>query len=248
MSKILAAIARKTLGLTLIFNSLVSLASVSNILISFYFNGCTWKPFSPYLIDGSLFWFTILTAFLNIAPAKLIGKVDMKRVLFHHYVYGFMSIFTSLLLVALFAPAYIFILLTPYQGFQTTGFQLIPIYAGLFFMYGGLTLVVDDIYDMPIKMGRIFDKLKMKMFKLSDFVQSLHFCSSFASIYVTISAAIWYFENRFWLKNWPLWNIAHIVFISNLFVTSVWGLKIVRGKLWFNTLKNKSVPEIEEKS
>jgi len=233
MSKIVAAIGRKLLGLALIFNSVVSLTSAANILASFYINRLSWKPYSPYLIDGSLFWFVVLAAVLNIVPAKLVGKADIKRVVFHHYVYGFLSIFTSLILVALFAPAYIFILLVPSSGFQVSGFQNIATYAGLFFVYGGLTLVIDDIYDISLRPGRIFDRVRRRIKGLGRTLQAIHLGSSLISMYISMCAILWYLENKVWLKNWPLWDLANILFTANLLVTGIWGLKVAKEKLWF---------------
>jgi len=233
MSKIVAAIGRKLLGLALIFNSIVSLTSAANILASFYINRFSWQPFSPYLIDGSLFWFVILAAVLNIVPAKLVGKADIKRVLFHHYVYGFLSIFTTLALVALLAPACIFILLVPSSGFQVHGFQNIATYAGLFFVYGGLTLVIDDMYDISLRSGRIFDKMGRRIRGLGRTFQAIHLGSSIISIYVAMCTVLWCLENNVSLKNWPLWELSNILFTANLFVTGIWGLKVAKEKLWF---------------
>jgi len=233
MSKIVAAIGRKLLGLALIFNSIVSLTSAANILASFYINRFSWQPFSPYLIDGSLFWFVILAAVLNIVPAKLVGKADIKRVLFHHYVYGFLSIFTTLALVVLLAPACIFILLVPSSGFQVNCFQNIATYAGLFFLYGGLTLIIDDMYDISLRSGRIFDKARRRIRGLGRTLQAIHLSSSLISIYITVCAILWCLENRVLLENWPLWELANILFTANLLVTGIWGLKVAKEKLWF---------------
>jgi len=236
MSEILAAIGRKVLSLTLIFNSIISLISAANMLASFYMNGCGWRPFSPYLIEGSLFWFVILTSLMNIVPAKIVGKVNIKRILFHHYVYGFLVSSISLLSMVLFAPAYLLVLLTPSLGFQTSGLQTIPLYASFFFVYGGLTLVIDDINDVSLRVRRSLDKLKMRICKSGKMLQTMHLCSSLVSIYIVICSLLWYFENIFWIKNSPLLNIAHIIFMLNLLVTSLWGLKAVKEKLWLRKI------------
>jgi hypothetical protein len=250
MSKSSFAIGRKVLSLALIFNSVVSLLSATNMLTSFYVNRYAWRPYSPYLIDGSLLWFIILTAVLNIFPAKLIGRVNIRRIIFHHYVYGFLVSSISVLLIALFAPACILLLLTPSLGFQTSGFQTIPVYAGLFFVYGGLTLIIDDICDISLRMGRHMDKLKMRIQKSGKTLQTIHLCSSLTSIYITICTVLWYFENSFWMKSWPLWDASHVVFISNLFVTSIWGLKAAKEKSWpmrFFIVRPKTEPSVHEK-
>ncbi len=220
----------------MIFNSVISLVSVANMLASFYINYYSWRPYSPYLIDGSLLWSIIATAILNIGPAKIIGKVKMGRILFHHYVYGFLASSISLLLMVTFAPAYILLLLMPSLGFQTSGLQAIPVYAGLFFVYGGLTLVIDDLYDVSMSTGRMLDRLKMKIHKSGKALQTIHLCSSLISTYILICSVFWYLQNNCLVRNWPLWDASNIIFIANLFVTNVWAMKAVRARLWFMKL------------
>jgi hypothetical protein len=241
MPKISVAIGKKVLSLALIFNSVVSLVSAINMLASFYIDNYQWRPYSPYLIDGSFLWFIVLTAVLNISPAKSIGKVKIGRILFHHYVYGFLATSISLLLIVIYAPAYVILLLMPSLGFQTSGFQTIPVYAGLFFIYGGLTLVIDDMYDMSLGMGRMLDGLKMRLQKSGRTLQAIHLCSGLMSTYVLMCGILWYLDNDFWVKSWPLWDASHIIFMSSLLVTNVWALKAVKGRLWFT--KSSSIPK-----
>jgi len=233
MPKKAAVIARKILSLALIFNSLVSIVSAANILASFYVSRYYSRPYSPYLIDGSLVWFIILTAILNIGPAKFVGRVKLKRMLFHHYVYGFLASSVSLVLIAIFAPASIFLLLLPSLDFHATSMQAIPVYAGLFFVYGGLTLVIDDIHDVSLSIGRALDRLRMKAQKSSRVLQAIHLWSSLVSIYVMLSCALWYLENSRAVESLPFWNAPQLIFMANLLVTSSWGLKAVMGRLRF---------------
>ena len=233
MSETLAALGRKTLGLALIFNSIISLTSATNILASFYINMPMWQPYSPYLINGSFFWFVLLVAGLNIFSAKLIGRAKIKRILFHHYVYGLLVSSIAIISVAFLAPAYISLLLTPSTGFQADGFQNVSVYAGLFFVYGGLTLVIDDAYDISLRAGRTLDKMKMRIRRLDKALQTTHLLSSLMSLYVTLSILLWYLENRSHIMNWPLMDISYVVFIPSMFITSIWGLKAFKGKLWY---------------
>ncbi len=236
MSKILAALGRKIFGLALIFNSLISLTSATNILTSFYLNKGMWCPYSPYLLDGSLFWFVVSVAVLNIFSAKIVGKAHIKRVLFHHYFYGFLVILIALLSIALIAPAYILFLLTPSAGFTADGFQNFSIYTVLFLVYGGLTLVIDDVYDVSLRAGRLFDRMKMKMRKLDKTFQTIHLCSCLMSIYVAASVFLWYLENCSSMVDLPLLNISYMILIPSLFVTCIWGLRGFKGEMWSKIL------------
>ena len=236
MSRIIAKLGRKTLSLALIFNSIISLASVVNILAAFYLSTNGWRPYSPYLIDGSLFLLVIVTAVLNIVPAKLVGKVDLGRILFHHYVYGFLASSISITLMAVFAPAYILVCLMPSLGFQTTGLQMIMIYSGLFFVYGGLTLMIDDIHDVSLRLGKVLDRLKLWAYKSSKTLQKVHFISSLATVYTAISVCAWFVGNIIFKETWSLWDGFNVVLAISLLITGLWGLKVVKAKYWFTKL------------
>ncbi len=231
MSETSSAIGRKVLSLALIFNSVLGLISAANLLAKFYLSNCEWRPYSPYLIDGSFLWAVILAAVLNIVPAKLVGRVNMKRFLFHHYVYGFMASSVSLLVMVFHKPAHLLLLVMPSLG-SARGLQTIPVYAGLFFVYGGLTLVIDDIHDVPLRMGRMLDKLKKAALKSGRLLQAMHLCSSLISIYILACIFLWFLENGLMTESWSLWHMSHIVFMSNLLVMSLLGLKAVKGGSW----------------
>ena len=217
----------------MMFNSILSLVYAAEMLVSFYVSRFEWQPYSPYLLDGSLLWLAVLAAVLNIVPAKLLGKVDVRRILFHHYVYGLLASSVSLLLIAFFAPAYLFLLLMPSLGFQTITFQTIPVYAGLFFVYGGLTLVIDDIGDVSLRFAGLLERLKTLASKSGRALQTIHLLSSLMSIYILTCGVLWCLENVLQLGSFPLWGLYHMVFMSSLLVTSVSGLKAVREGLWF---------------
>jgi hypothetical protein len=231
MSKTLAKLGRKTLSLALIFNSIVSLTSAANILAIFYLNWQAWRPYSPYLLDGSLFWIVVVTAALNIVPAKLIGKVEIERILFHHYVYGFLTSSISLTLMAVFAPAYIFALLTPSLGGQTIGF-----YSCLFFVYGGLTLTIDDLHDVSLRLDRALDRLRLWVCKSGATLHRVHLVSSLVTVYTAISICAWFLENSLSNEIWSLWDVFNMVLVISLLITGLCGLKAVKAKCWFTKI------------
>ena len=236
MSRIIAKLGRKTLSLALIFNSMISLASVVNILVGLYVNAYSWQLYSPLLVNGSLFLFVIATAVLNIVPAKLVGKVHLKRILFHHYVYGFLASSISATLTAVFTPAYALVFLMPSLGLQTTGLQMIMIYSGLFFVYGGLTLMIDDIRDVSMWLGKTLDRLKLWAVKSRKTIQKVHFVSSLVTVYVAACVCAWCLENVAIIETGSLWYVSNIVLAANLLVTGFWGLKAVKAKYWFTKL------------
>jgi len=236
MSRIIAKLGLKTLGLALIFYSMVSLTSVVNILVGSYFNAYSWQSFSPYLAYGLLFVFVATTAILNIVPAKLLGKVHLKRILFHHYVYGFIASSIPVTLTAVYAPTYALVFLLPSLGLQTTGLQTIIIYSGLFLVYGGLALMIDDIRDVSMRVGRTLDKLKLWAVRSRETIQKVHFVSSLVTIYVAAFIGAWCLGNVAMMEAGSLWYASNVVVAVNLFVAGFWGLRAVKAKYWFSKL------------
>jgi hypothetical protein len=177
----------------------------------------------------------VVTSVLNIVPARFIGKVDIERILFHHYVYGFLASLISLMLMVIFAPAYIFVLLMPFLGLRTTGLQKVMIYSGLFFIYGGLTLMIDDIHDVSLRLGRALDRLKLRAYKSGRTLQRVHLVSSLATVCTAVFVGIWFLETGI-LKTGSLWNLSNMFPATSLLITGLWGLKAVKAKYWFNKL------------
>ena len=62
-----------------------------------------WQPYSPYLINGSVFFLVIIAATVNIFPSASLGRtLHTGRFLFHHYVYGFLVLLFSVVFVMAF--------------------------------------------------------------------------------------------------------------------------------------------------
>jgi hypothetical protein len=177
----------------------------------------------------------IVTAVLNILPAKFIGKVDIERILFHHYVYGLLASSISLTLMIIFAPTYIFVLLMPFLGFHTTGLQKIMIYSGLFFVYGGLTLMIDDIHDVSLRLGRALDRLRLRAYKSGRTLQRVHFISSLATVCTAVFIGAWFLETGV-LETGSLWSVSKMFPATSLLITGLWGLKAVKANYWFTNL------------
>jgi hypothetical protein len=233
MSRSIANLLRKILSLALIFNSLLCLISLAEVLAACYATGYSWDPYSPYLIDGSLFWFAVLTVILNIVPAKSIGRVHVRRLLFHHYVYGFVvMIFGSVLLFSFSMPGSILASSGLLSTTERIGYQSITFYTYLFLLYGGLTLFLDDFADISLKTRRILDGVRERVFRSGGTIRSIHFLSSLITLYLSISVFLWFIERQHWIAQWPIWFLAHVFFISSLLVNSFWGLNVVMKRLW----------------
>ena len=82
------AYGKKVCSLALTFNSLLTIVSVLGVLEGFYSAKYAWKPYPPYLVDASLFWFAVLAAMFNIYFVVRLGRVKTGRLWFHHYVWG----------------------------------------------------------------------------------------------------------------------------------------------------------------
>ena len=140
MHRVISVYGRKIFSVTLIFNALLTISCAVGILAGFYRSYPHWKPFSPYLADGNIYWLAIAAAVLNIFPSAYVGKVHTGRLWFHHYVYGFFVLLASAVWVVFFTPVSLLNLFFV----STTN---ISVNVGRFFFIGGLTLVLDDLPD-----------------------------------------------------------------------------------------------------
>jgi len=235
MSGIPAALGRKILCLSVIFNSIVSVLLSGNILYIFYISGLSWRPYWPYLLNSSLFWFIIVTSILNIVAAKILGNVDLKRIKFHHYFYGFLASAGSFIFMALFAPAYLFILLMPMLISDMYSSAAMPISAAFFLVYGGMTLIIDDIQDVSLRLGRALNNLKNKLKKLGKALETFHLCCSIASIYVALSIILWGFANGLYSWGSIFTGLSAGIFALNLLITSIWGLGVSIEGFWLKS-------------
>jgi len=235
-----AALGRKILCLAVIFNSIVSILFAGDILYLLYVNKSTWRPHWSYLLDGSLLWFVIIASILNIVAAKILGNVDLKRIKFHHYFYGFITSAVSFIYTALFAPAYLFTLLMPTFISGSYSTAAMPISATFFLVYGGMTLIIDDIQDMSRRLGKALNNLKRKLQRFGRTLEMLHLCCCIASTYVMLSIVFWAFANGFYLGGLMPPAISTGIFTLNLLITSIWGLGVIKKRFWITNLQMDS--------
>jgi hypothetical protein len=102
MHRIISVYGRKIFSVALIFNALLTISFAIGLLWGLYVEN--WTLYSPYLINGNLFWLAIAAAIVNIFPAASVGKVHTGRLWFHHYVYGFFVMLIASIWTIFFTP------------------------------------------------------------------------------------------------------------------------------------------------
>ena len=229
MSKIIEVYGKKLFSLALIFNALLTMVYAIGILAGFYTLYPYWKPYAPYIIDGSIFWILIPAAIINIFPCVNIGKVETGRLWFHHYVYGFLILGIAATLTALWFPASMLSLFTvndPRPGSNI----------GRFFILGGLTLVVDDLPDVSkrLKSGLCF--LKSKAHRNGKAFHAIQLLAGFASLYFLLAISIY-------LPQPPAEiTLANIILLGTLLVTTLTSFANAGKKAWLNIKLEKTNP------
>lgn len=205
------------LGLMLISSSIASLISTLGIL----WGSCLNMPIQFHetcFVSKLLFVFVALTSLLNLSPAKTLGRIEIRRVLFHHYVYGFMLIllyFTSVMLLLVMQ-------LWVWEG-QTYIILL---------LYWGAALIIDDIYDVSPRIAVLLDAFARRARRLGSLILIVHAISSLISVYVAFRVLVWHLENTFLLGINSFLSFACIFLMANLFITAFYGLEIAKSRAW----------------
>ncbi|RLI33890.1 hypothetical protein DRO56_00625 [Candidatus Bathyarchaeota archaeon] len=207
---------KKILSLAVSFNSLMAAASAGRNLLDFYLCGGGWRPYSPYLLDGNLLWAAVLSSLVNIRSSVKIGKVRIKRILFHHYVWGFIVlIISSLLLLWHYS-------LSPLQLFTEvyfTGDYRIFVFA--FLIMGGITLILDDLQDIRPLNG-LLTRLSINPKNHVRALRVAKYLFHTLSIYISLSILLWLLDHPWRLD--PSW----VVYIGSLFINGLLGFVISR--------------------
>jgi len=187
--------------------------------------------YSPYLFSPLLLWVAILASFLNIAPSKMVGEVHVRRLFFHHYVYGFLMMSSSTFSMAYLLPGSPTALFTPALIEGGPSAQGLIFSVELFFLYVGLALFLDDVQDVPLKLSQVLRKLKERTRRSGKILQSVHLGSSLVTLYISLAVSLWLIENS--LIGQELLNLlSHLIFELSLVINGVWGLSATKNKVW----------------
>jgi len=213
-------LAKKLFSLSLIFNALLSVACVVGVLAGFYWLYDNWQPFAPYLLNGNLLWVVIAAAVINIFPSAALGRtLKTGRFLFHHYIYGFIVLFVTVIYIVLFTPAS---LLTIFFVNNTS----IGVNIGRFFILGAFTLLLDDLPDVHKRIEAALNWLKLKAYQAGKIILLTQLLTGVVSFYVSVAVCLYIIQNQQWF------TVANLMLISTMFLTSVSSFIFVEGRVW----------------
>ena len=178
-----------------------------------------WQPYAPYILNGNLFWITIIAAVVNIFPSAAIGRaLHTGRFLFHHYVYGFIVLFISSAFITFLTPVSVFNL------FFVDSSE-VDITAGRFFLLGGLALLLDDLPDVSSRTSRFLDWLKLQAYKTRKVIYAIQLVSGAVCLYLSIGIIAYTTQN-------PARALPDAFLVGSLLITSITSLVLVKRKDW----------------
>ncbi len=216
---------KKIFSVSLVFNALLTMGCAVGILSCFYWFFHNWQPFAPYLVNANLFWVAIAAAVINIFPSASIGRaLHTGRLLFHHYLYGFLVLFCSAVYVVVFTPVSLF---TIFFVNNTT----VAVNVGRFFILGGGALLLDDLPDVHERVESTLNWLKAKAAQGGKIISAVQLITGAVSLYLFVAILLAMFQNPQWI------TVANLLLIGTMLVTSVTSFIFVKRKVW---LKIKS--------
>jgi hypothetical protein len=221
MHRVFSVYGRKILSVSLLFNALLTITCAVSILSGFYAAYPLWKPFTPFLLDGNLFWIVIAGAIINIFPAAHVGKVHTGRLWFHHYVYGFAVMACSVAWIAFFSSVS---LLNIFFVYSTD----VAVNIGRFFFIGGLTLVLDDLPDVHRFTDRGVQWLKCKAHQAREIIHAVQLIMGLVAVYFVIAISLSILQDLEQL------TLANAILIGTLLFTALTSFSGVGRKVWFS--------------
>jgi hypothetical protein len=173
-----------------------------------------------------VFWFAIAAALLNIFPSASLGRsLHTGRLLFHHYLYGFLVLFFASAYVVLFTPASLF---TIFLVDNTS----VAVNIGRFFLLGGFALVLDDLPDVHMKIESTLNWLKDQAHKTRKSLLVLQLLTGVVSLYIFVGVCLAVISNPQWL------TVANMLLVSTLLVTSLTSFVFVKKHTWLKISPN----------
>ncbi len=212
-------IIKKIFSISLILNALITLAAIAQIIFNHYRSFPYWQPYSPFIVNGSVFFLVIVAAVLNIYPSASLGRtLHTGRFLFHHYVYGVFVLIFSAIFVMVFTPVSLIGLFLVYN-------ESVTVNAGKFLFLVGFALLLDDLPDVSRKIGSNLNTLKAKVYRGRKIIHTLQFITGLFSFYVFLVVSLWATQN-------PSLLIPAAFTSSTFLITSLSSFVFVKRKAW----------------
>ena len=215
---------RKLFSLVLTFNCLLCIVYAIGLLTGFY--EANLKLYSPYLVDGSLFWVIILASIVNIFPAVSVGRVNMRRLWFHHCVYGFGVLLFSAIMLSMSRSV-------PLVSLFTARNTSLAINVGRFFVLGGFTLVLDDFADISGGLRSALSVLKSKAYQARKIIHATQYLTGLLSFYIFVCVTLYIASNA------ARATLGNLILMGTLLVTSLTSLGSLKRKIWLNITPEK---------
>jgi hypothetical protein len=218
MHRIVSVYGRKVTSVALIFNALLTISCAIGLLWGFYVEH--WVLYPPFLPNGNLYWIAIAAALINLFPAAHIGKVHTGRLWFHHYVYGFFVLISSIAWVVFFTSVSLLSLFF----INTTN---VAVNVGRFFILGGLTLVLDDLPDVHTFTFRGLQWMKVKAHQARKFLTAAQLTLGIATLFLFAAVSLSIATDPQWL------TLANCIQMGTLLVTALTCFTSIKRKTWF---------------
>jgi len=215
---------RKLFSLVLTFNCLLCIVYAIGLLAGFY--EANWKLYPPYLVDGSLFWMIILASIVNIFPAMSVGRMKTGRLWFHHYVYGFVVLVLSAIMLKMSTSVPLVSLFTARNASLATN-------VGRFFVLGGLTLILDDFADISERLRSVLSVLKSKAYQARKIIHATQCLTGLLSFYIFVCVSLYIALNP------ARASLGNFILAGTLFVTSLTSFGGLKRKIWLNITPEK---------
>jgi hypothetical protein len=222
-------ILKKIFSIALIFNSLISIACVAGIIYGYYMAYPYWQPYSPFLLNGNLFWIALAAAVINIFPGAAIGRcLHTGRFLFHHYVYGFFVLASTTAFVAFYTP------FSVVSMFFVDSSE-IAVNAGRVFFLAGLALFLDDLPDVHKRVEKFLNWIKTQACRVRKPLHISQFVTGAFSMYCSMSILADTIVTG-------LRALPNSFVIVSLFITSITSFVLVKRKAWLNITVPQPAP------
>jgi len=211
---------KKTFSITLIFNALITVASVAGIVYAFLWSSPTWKPYAPFLVNGNVFWLALAAGLINIFPSAAIGRaLHTGRFLFHHYVYGGFVVIVSAVFVFLCSPV-------PLHNLFLVDSADVSVNAGRVFLLAGMALFLDDLPDVSTRIEKGLNWMKCKACQCRHILHYMQIVTGVAALYCAVSVVL------STILQDPSRALANSFTVVTLVVTGITSLVLAKRRAW----------------